>query len=345
MPNTYQMRTLTRAVRSMPTPGRAFLDTFYGGAPEYHDTRYLEAHFQRGGRNMAAFVEPHLPAHVSDRDSFKAGVVKVPYVQEKRSMKPGDTRKVQPGQHIYDVVDPNTQAETLLRKDLQDLKNLIAFREEWMGAKGLLGGVVLVQGDGIDATITFPYLSTHKPTLAAGDKWDQSTAEIIEQFREWGRLIAKDSDLAATDAFLGSNAVDLFLRNSKVQAYFDLRNVDIGMIDMRRQNAAGTEKKIKIGTVEGVDIYEIREYDPDGNELMGANAMLLGSNQAQNVRHYGLIEDFDEQDRPVSARTDWFSKSWVEKEPPVRWTKLVSSPLPMPHDIDGFVYVDDVHTA
>jgi hypothetical protein len=348
MAGKYDIRVLTKAVRQIIVPGQHFLSTFFSAsAPEYHNSRLVEVHIFRDGRKMAAFVEPIHAANVSERSGFTAGTVKIPYIKEKRPLRAGDLTRIQPGQHVYDAVDPATQADRLLGEDLRQLKAMIARREEWMAAQAIIKGQVTVKGEGIDATITFPTLASHRPNLSGTDLWGDAASDPIEQLREFARLNSKDSGAESTDVFLGSAAVDAFLANAKVKAYFDIRNYALGQVAVARESAA-PGAKIKIAHVEGVDIWEIRDWytDPDTGldvPMVPANALIMGSRFLDNRRHYGLIEDMDAiTEQAVTARTDFYAKSWVEKDPSVRWLMVQSAPLPIPHQIDGFVVVEDV---
>lgn len=328
MTDIFDTLTMLEAVEQMSAPRRFLLNTFFnGGMPETFGTETVTIDIIKGQRKMAPFVHPTLPGSVSARKGFTSSTYKPPYIQPKRATRAELILKRSAGDNPFSTRTALERAGERLGRDLLEMDEEIIRREEWMCAQALTTGKIRVVGEGVDDTIDFLMEDTHKVTLASG-RWNTDASDPIGNLRQWRRLIAKDSGRSANVAVLSSGAQDAFQSNKKVLEQLNSRRVDMGLIKPEELPDGVTY----IGYLNdpGVDLYAYDEWyaDDEGEDqpVIPEGGLILGSTSTRNAMLYAAIQDMEaiESGLVEAAR---FPKSWVTKEPSMRWLKLQSAPL------------------
>ncbi|MDI6527726.1 major capsid protein [Pseudomonas otitidis] len=330
----FETRTMMEAVEQMPKARRFLLNTFFGAMPRTFPTRTVDIDIVKGKRKMAPFVHPRMPGSVVLREGMRTDTYAPPYVQPKMETTAELIFKRSPGDNPYITKPPAQRAAEQLGKDLVDLDDQIARREEWMCAQALSTGQIRVVGEGVDDTIDFLMSSDHRITLTTG-KWNAAGSTPLTDLRGWKRKISQDSGRTAGVGVMGANVVDAFLDNEQVAKRLHNRRVEIGLIKPDELPDGVTY----LGYLNdpGLDLYSYDEWfiDDDGQEkpMVPVDSVLIGSTSTRNGMLYGAIQDLDavEGGMVEAAR---FPKSWKTDEPSARWLKLQTSPLP------GFVEPD-----
>lgn len=330
----FDTRAMIAALEQAKPAKTFFLDTFFRQT-EAHTTRHVDIDIQKGKRRLAPFVSPKQQGKLVERLGFTTFTYSPPYVKPKMITTAEDILKRQMGETIYqNGMGPQEIAQKMLGKDLATLDEMIVRREEWMAAQALQTGKVAVVGDGVDDEIDFSMAGTHLPTLTSTDKWDDLThSQPIEDLEDWAELIAKDSGLTADVVVMGSGTARKFLENANVQKQLNIWNQNLGRIEPG-QIAPGVRRLGAINAVSTIYVYHEWYIDANGVEqpMMGDKLVLVGSSQARAIKHYGAIQDLE-----CVGAVPRFPKSWVEKDPSAQLLMLQSAPLPVPHQIDGFV--------
>lgn len=221
------------------------------------------------------------------------------------------------------------------------LDTMIEIREEWMCAKALFTGAVDVSGEGVSQNIDFGMSNSHKVTLGTGVKWTDTGINPLTDIATWKTLIAKDSFLSADIVIMGAGAAKAFINNAEVQKNLDIRNIDLGVI--RPQELPSGAKYIGSDRLNGVDYYTYEGYYVDPTTgvqtpFVPNGAVLLASKSARTSMMYGAVTIADENTKALlTYAMPRVPDSWVSKKPAARFIQLNSRPLPVPHDIDGFV--------
>lgn len=333
--------TMLEAVEQMSTPRRFLMNTFFNAAaPETFPTETVTIDITKGQRKMAPFVHPTLPGSVSQRTGFSSSTYQPPYIQPKRATRAEQILKRSAGETPFSTRTALERAGERLGRDLADLEGEIIRREEWMCAQALTTGRIRVIGEGVDDTIDFLMEDSHKVTLASG-RWNTTDSDPIANLRQWRRLIAKDSGRSANVAVLSAEAQDAFQSNDAVLKQLNTRRVDLGLI--RPEELPDGVTYLGYLNDPGIDLYSYDEwYLADGDEgeeqpMVPAGGLILGSTSTRNAMLYGAIQDLEaiESGLVEAAR---FPKSWVTKEPSVRWLKVQSSPLAGLLEPNAFMY-------
>ncbi len=117
----------------------------------------------------------------------------------------------------------------------------------------------------------------------------------------------------------------------------------IGLLEIRRGTNAtistdpiirgqGQEKARYVGSIGDLDFYVYNDvYINDDRQLRrllpDATVVLVSREQLEGTRCYGMIMD----EKASFKALRYFSKSWLEEDPAVRWLLLQSAPLIVPY--------------
>lgn len=227
--------------------------------------------------------------------------------------------------------------EKKIAEELQDLKDRITRRLEWMAAQALSGAISVSQ-DGVPINYDFLMPAGNKPALVGNALWsDLANSDPIANIRTWQQLSQSARGIIPTVAIARTEVINPFLANQKVKDYLNNRRMVIGQIDT---NKIANELGVKyIGQVEGVDIYEYNEtYTDDAGSTQSfipTDRFVMVSPSAENRLHYGAIEDLD---AGKNIAMEFFSKDWITKDPSTYWLLGETAPLTVPHEPETIIY-------
>jgi hypothetical protein len=336
----YEPRTMAKALEEMK-PAHTFLKRlFFGKTPETSQTEKVDVDVKVGSRRVAPFVNPKAPGKVVDRPGFTTSTYTAPLLSMKRPVTTEDLQTRIPGEHIYAGTDPNDRAARLVGADLAELDELITRREELMCRDALISSAIAVVGDDVNYTITFPRdASLAVGLLAAASRWTAGTADIPAQIKAWRRAIVKLTGVNPDTMLLSAEAVDAFLANTALVAHLNTMRMDLGQIAPEIRESGATYIGQLAGT--GIDLWAYDEWYIDPvtlveTPMIPAKTILLGSTKADTRMRYGAVPvKSGESIGLVPAPR--VPQSWVDEEPPVRWLKLSSRPLPVPVQNNAFL--------
>jgi hypothetical protein len=333
----FDTRTMLEAVNAMK-PVRTFLrDTFFTNVRTF-DTEHVDVDIVKGKRRMAPFVSPKIAGKVVERLGYKTNTYKAPMVNPKIPTTAEQLMKRLAGEPLYSGMSPDDRAAEQLGRDLAELDEMVTRREEWMCAQALFTGQINVVGEGVNEVIDFQL--TNKEVLSGTALWSDTTnSDPIADLKRWRLAVIKESGITPDRVVMASDVVDAFVNHSKVKDIMDSRRIILGQINPSTLPNGVTF----IGSISslGLDIYSYDEWylDEDGTEkpMVPDGAVLLASTSARFDLLYGAYIDMEmgTMDLPRIPR------SWVEKDPSIRWVQMVSRPLPVPQQIDS-LYVATV---
>lgn len=341
----FDTRTMLEAVEQMKRPGRFLRDTFFPGQEQF-DTETVDVDIIKGKRRMAPFVSPIAEGRLVESIGFSTSSLKPGYVKPKMVTTAADLLKRLPGEMLYGGgLGPEQRAQQKLGKDLAEMLDQIDRREEWMAAQALNAGAVTmtIKGETADKTVQvdFQMDATHKITLAGNDLWsDTVNSDPVAKLAEWSRTIRQDSGVSPTDAVMGSDACTAFLNHPTVQKFMDMRQVDMGKIDPQQLPEGVTYVgRLKAPSIQ-IDIWTYDEWyvDDAGDEqpMIPVKKVWLGSRRAKNTKLYAVIQDIEAIEGGQAA-VQRFPKSWITKDPAVRWLMVQSAPLMALNQPDAFI--------
>lgn len=343
----FTSRTMLRALKTGFKP-RTFLSQTFFAHEDEHETESIDITIEKGKRTMAVFVSPIAEGRVVSDLGRLVKTYKTPYLKPKRKTSAEDLLKRSSNVHIYQPESLQTKSAKKLGEDLSLLGDTIERRIEWMCAKALIEGKVVVIGytdEGDDASLVYDEIdfkrsASHDIVLTGTDLWSDDASKPLKHLNSFKRMVAKETGLTARVVVMGDAVADRFLDHPDLEKKLDNRRIKLGEINPE----ALPDGVTYLGYLNypGVDVYAYDEWyvDPlDDTEkpMVPSDSLILGATNARAVRHFGPIMDMDAIDSNMTMGK-WFPKSWREKDPSCRWVMLQSSPLPIPHQIDAFVH-------
>jgi len=340
--NIYETRTMMQAIDKMK-PVRTFLrDTFFPGI-ETFPTEKIDVDFRKGKRKMAPFVARNSGGITMDRQGFQTNTWETPYIAPQRALTKNDLTNRMMGENVYSTRTPEQRAMELLARDLIELDDMIARREEWFCRQVLLYGLVTIKGwidkfgsDYVEDTVNYQF--TNKETLAGADAWTEATSKKYEDLKGARLQVIQKSGQNPNIAILANNVVDLFINDANIQKLLDIRNLTIGTV----QPSVQAEGVTYIGTLTslGLELYSYDEWflDDDGVEypMIPDNYVVVGRANL-GTRLYGAVTQLEESDGEFHTYEGTrIPKVWKDVNNDTKMIRVASRPLPKPEDVDAW---------
>ncbi len=339
MLNVFGWLVLTEAVNKIVSPKTFILDTLFRPKKKQHATDKIQLSIKVGNKKLAPFVKRGDPAHVIEKLGSDVNFFQLPRIRMKKPLEAKELLFEQDGSmpSYAGTGDISSYRERKIGEELQDLKDRITRRMEWLAAQALSGGVSVTQND-LQISYDFLMPAGNKPALTGTALWsDLANADPITNIRTWQQISQSARGIIPTVAIARTEVINPLLANQKVKDYLNNRRMVVGQIDT---NKIANELGVKyIGQIEGVDIYEYNEtYTDDAGStqpFIPADRFVLVSPSAENRLHFGAIEDL-QAGRNIAM--EFFSKDWITDDPSTYWMLVETNPLPVPHEPETIVY-------
>ena len=328
----FSTQVLSKVVERLRTPPSFLLDTFFQNVQTSYKEEILFDVTDSKPR-ISPFVSPLLPGKVVDSGGYRTKSFKPAYVKDKRRFDANIPYKRVAGETIGGSLSPSQRYERALATTLTDqLGNLIR-REEVMAAEILRTGKVVVSGDGYPAqTVDFGRDSELTKALSGSATWESSGVNPLDNLEDWAITIQDKSGVVAKTVVMDPKAWKVFRSNATVQKYLDIRRGTSNSLNIDPSIRSEDVKARYVGAIGDFDIYVYNDtYINDNGEtakLLPDKTVLLGSKDGlEGTRCYGAIHD----EKANWTATRYFTKSWLEEDPSVRWLLLQSAPLVVPY--------------
>lgn len=336
--NFYKTYTLLKAVETMPVFRTFLKDTFFP-TPETFVTEDVILEFRKGKRKMAPFVAPRVGGVTVDRDGYKAAKFTAPKMAPQRSLTVDDLMIRGIGESIISNRTPEQRQAEILAKDLKELEQMIARREEWMASQILFNGKAILKGytdydneNFVEQEIDYGF--TNKVTLEGSSLWTDPAAEIYENLENWRLEVIEKTDFAPNIAIFGREALKAFRSSEKIQKLMDIRNMNLGSI-VPEVKGDGTTFIGRIPEL-GLDIYTYDAWymddDKQSKPFIPADHILLARKELGGFA-YGAITQM-ENGKFLTYEGRLVPKSWANNESEQRMLRLSTRAVPRPNDVD-----------
>lgn len=313
-------------------PNTFFLDKYFG-QEQRSQTEDIYFDTEQGRRRMSPFVSPLVQGKIVASDGYKTSSFRPAYVKDKRAFDPNKPMRRAIGEQIGGALTPQDRLMVNLRTELENQINLLVRRQEWMATQALLTATITVTGEGYptkvvdfgrDAALTVP--------LSSPNCWSDSGINPLNDLQDWSLLVLQKSGTSPVDVVMTTDVWKVFRENSFVKARWNTLNEFRAPLDMGAVSQTGGTLK---GNIDGFNIYVYADWyiDDNGTEqpMLPTGTVLLLSPQVDGVRAYGAIRDEEAGYQPVP----YYAKSWVEKDPSVRYLLMQSAPLVVPYRPDA----------
>lgn len=322
---------LTRVVASLIGAQPFMLNSFF--RTEQNETSE-EIHFDvaTGKRRVAPFVSPVVAGKVVESKGFTTKTFKPAYIKDKRVFDINRPLKRAMGEQIGGNLSPAERVQAMLAYELNDQVEMVLRRLELMAVEALRTGSITVSGDqyptqnvnfGRDAGLTV--------ALTGGNRWGQAGINPLNSLQDWGLLVAKASGADARQVIMDVDAFKVFAADANVQKLLDRFRGQ----DALNPTVAGVGGRY-MGSTGDFDIYVYADWyeDPTTGTVtpyLPSGTVIMTGQDLEGVRAFGAIRD----EEAGYQAMPYFPKSWIEKDPAVRYLLMQSAPLPVPYRVNA----------
>lgn len=348
--DTYQTATLSRIVRQLPEPNSFLLN---GGGSMFpglftmiqtEDSEEIHFDVEERPRRITPFVSPIHEGEVVEQQGFTTKSFRPAYAKDKRIFDPDEPMKRSIGEEIGGDLSPMERRRAKVAAELRDMVEMLTRREEAMVAEFLDTGTMTVDGPGFDAvSVDFGRASALNVTLTGPDSWDDSSAgNPYQDLEDWAQLMSDNNGGNPTDIIMASNV------------WAQLRTTWSTETKQVLDREAGQNNEAELGPMAGQVrfigrmgdfrfwVYTASYVDRAGvtqKFVPDDHVFMVNTMQIEGARAYGVIRD---EKANYEARR-FFSKSWLEEDPAVRYMMLQSAPLPVPYRPNATLAADVIN--
>jgi hypothetical protein len=325
----FNTHVLSKVVERLDRPSSFLLDTFFG-QEQTEESEEIHFDIDKSKPRLTPFA-----GKVVDDEGFTTKSFKPAYAKDKRRFDPARPLKRSIGEKIGGTLSPQQRLEANLNRTLiKQLENLTR-REEVMASEALRTGKVTVSGDEYPTVVVdFQRDAALTVALAGGSRWGETGVSALDNLEDWVALIQEKSGAVGRSVIMDALAWRVFKSDPKVEKLLDIRriadstNLSLGPIAFGQ----GGELARYVGTIGDLDFWVYNDRYVDDNDvvqkLLPDYTVLVGSTgQLEGTRCYGAIQD----EKAGYRAQRYFSKSWLEEDPAVRWLLLQSAPLIVPY--------------
>ncbi|CAK9091803.1 Major capsid protein (Gene product 8) (Major head protein), partial [Durusdinium trenchii] len=290
-------------------------------------------------RRVSPFVSPLIAGKVVKSKGFRTDKFQPAYIKDKRIFDPTKPIRRAIGEQVGG--DPNMSAAQReaanVALETQDQLEMLTMQEELMAIDAFLDGKTIVDGEGFDAVeVNFGRDAALTKELLGAARWGEDGVSPYDDVLDWRRTVRNKSGAPVTDIVFGETALDHFLADPKTEKVINTDYAgNTSVIDLAANVGEGAELQGKLG-VTGPNLWSYSQTytDDDDNEqdAFNPNAVVMGNRKlTEGTRYYGAIRD----PKAGLQAMRYFSKSWDEEDPAVRWLMLQAAPLMVPTRINS----------
>lgn len=322
---------LNGVVRYLPTPTNFLLGRFF---PNLQTETSEEIHFdmENGKRRIAPFVSPLVAGRIVEGQGYVAKTFKPAYVKDKRVFDANRPMKRAMGEQIGGSMTPQARLEAMVRTELQDQTNMVNRRLEVMASEALRTGQITVSGELYPTTVVnYGRPGGHTVTLAGASRWGQAGIKPLDNLETWNTTVLQASGANITDWVMDVEAWKLLRADADFQKLLDRfrGNATMEKISQEFEGAA------LVAQVPPWNfwVYQAWYVNDAGSEvpMLPANTVIGGSPQIEGYQAFGAIRD----EEAGYQALQYYAKSWVEKDPAVRFLLMQSAPLVVPYRVSA----------
>lgn len=328
----FSLGVLRRVVSELPPPQPFFLNSFFG-QEQTETTDEIHFDVDSGRRRLAPFVAPIVAGQVVAQNGYKTQTFKPAYIKDKRVFDGSRAFKRAKGERIGGGdISPEQRMVAALKAEMIDQVDMLTRRMEAMAAETLRTGKIIVSGELYPTVeVDFGRDSSLTKALTLGARWGESGVDPLDDVQAWSLLVTEKSGAAANTVVMDVKAWKLFSASPKVEKLLDrFRGAD--KLNPTVVGAGGRY----MGNIGDFDIWvHADQYENPANgqltPYLPDHTVIITGPDLEGVRVFGAIRD----EEAGFQALPYFSKSWVEKDPAVRYLMMQSAPLLVPYRVNA----------
>lgn len=331
MADLFSTNVMLGVVNSLLAPPQFLLNRFF---TSLQTEQSEEIHFDLidKTRRLAPFVSPVVAGKIVQGQGFTTKTFKPAYIKDKRVFEPNRPFKRSAGEAIGGVMSPVDRMRVIAAGELMDQIEMIDRRLEVMAAEALRTGAVTVTGELYPTqNVNFGRHAGLTVTLTGANRWGQAGVKPLDALQDWAQTLLKISGAMPTDVVMTVDVWKVFRADPEIQKRLDQYRGNSTLV----QAAQVSEGGVFMGNIDGFNIFVYAGWYIDDSDveqpILPAGSVLMGGVQIKGVRAFGAIRDEEAGFQAVP----YYPKSWVEKDPSVRYLLMQSAPLLVPTRVNA----------
>lgn len=329
----FDTETLAGVYQEVPrTVPSFFLDTFFPTSMVFEQEEIKFDMVDNASRRLAPFVAPMVQGRVMKERGSTMKSFKPAYIKPKHAIEPSRLIKRRPGEALGGTQSLASRRDAIVASILQDQKDLIHRRWEWMASQAVIYGSVTVTGDDYPTVVVdFQRRSGNTKTLSGGALWSAGTSTPIDDIESWGIELMQSAGYVVDAVIMGGQAYKAYRAHAQVK---ELLKTDVRSgSDRLALSALSAEVVQLVGTVgtSNTPIYVYNDFyhDDSGTAtpfLDPRDVLVVSRSGVAGVRAFGAIMDKSANYQAVEV----FTKSYLTEDPSAEWILSQSAPLMIP---------------
>lgn len=310
------------------------LNRFFPRA-SYEATEEIHFDLIDNKRRLAPFVSPLVAGQVVAANGHVTKTFKPAYVKPKMVWQPQQALKRPAGAPLAAVLDPMNNTRIAVANMLVDQINMCKRRFLVMAMEALRTGKVTVSGELYQTVVVdFGRAAGHTITLTGGNRWGQTGIKPLDSLVDWQQLALQNCGAQLRDVIMSVDTWKIFRIDADVKDRLATQR-KLGEVPTMDQGAPQQPGLNFMGTIDGFNIYTFSDWYRDASDveqaMLPAGTVILTGPELEGVQAFGGILDESAGYRAM----DFFPKSWVENDPPVRFVMTQSAPLMVPTRVNA----------
>lgn len=339
--NIYSTAYLNAVVQSLKRSPAFILNTFFNQVETSQGEEvYFDIESDGKKRRLAPFVHPLVEGKLVEDHGYKTQSFKPAYIKDKRTFDSTRPFKRSIGEQIGtgQTLSPSQRLEALVRQSLRDQVDMLTRRMEVMAVESLLTGretVNMLMPGGMEKEVVLDFGRDPDLTivLTGSDRWGQTGVDALGTLEDAALTVLQKSGARVDTLVFDPVAWRSFRENSPLlDKKLDMRRVISGNLDLSLI-PDHVQYKGNDGTFDYwvyADWYLANSDDAEESPML-PEGTVLGIGNVQGARHFGAIKDEEAGFQPL----EYFSKSWLVKDPSTRIMLLQSAPVIVPYRVNG----------
>lgn len=328
MYNIFSVGSLNEILSTVTEPGSHLIDTYFPGILN-SDREAIYFEEQKELPRISPFVSPLVEGKVVDGYGSNVKSFQPAYVKDKRRFTATAAVKRMQGEPFGGSMTPMQRLTARIRQDTTDQMRMLRRRWEVMCSELLRTGKVTVEGDDYPTQVVdFGRAAGLTVTLTTTARWGEAGVDPLADLESWATLVQDESSGTSTTVTMDPKAWALFSASDAVKDRLDYRrgtSQDID-IDPRIRPVSRARYMGSLGDF-NFWVYRMAYRDDNGvtQNVMPDHTVIIGGPDAEGFRGYGMIMD----EEANFQSSEYYVKSWLQKDPAVRWMLLQAAPLPI----------------
>lgn len=328
--STNSLVALVEDLRSRPATNPTLLSMFF---PTIIEETSEEIHFDTEDkpRRIAPFVSPLAEGKVVESLGYATKTFKPAYIKDKRVFDANRPLRRMMGEALTGVMTPQARQARMLAFEIADQIQMIRRRKEVMAGEALALGTATVTGDGFP-TVVVNFGRAGGQTLDIGggvNDWvDGGSKTPFLDIEAWSELVLKSSGAGVTDIVFTPGAWQTFRTDALFDKAVDLRRAGADNITTFASKVSTGLNYLGVMGQRRLWSYYDWYVNSSGTEvpILVDSTVILASGSLEGVQAHGAIRD----EEAGFQATEFWAKSWVQKDPSVRFLLAQSAPLVIP---------------